>query len=260
LDKVWGTAASPVLYKNYVIQLCDNATHSYLAAFDRDTGRQVWHAARSSDGCWSTPVLVPARSDHGLRTELIVNGTGDSSGGMVIAYDPDEGRELWRVRGTREIVTPTLLAAGGLVFSTSGRNGPIMAIRPGGSGDVTFSRLIWKASRGGPYVPTGLVYRHRLYVLTDQGNLVCYDPGNGQRIWGSRLGGSFTSSLVAADGRIYAVSEQGTFYVVAAADHFQLLATNRFDEQCLATPAIANGDLFVRTAGNLYCVEASGKH
>jgi outer membrane protein assembly factor BamB len=257
LDKNWGTAASPVLYKKYVIQLCDSADHSYLAAFDRDTGRRVWYAPRASDGCWSTPVVVPAHSDHGPRTELIVNGTGDSSGGMVIAYDPDNGQELWRVRGTSEIVTPTILAGGGLVFSTSGRNGPILAIRPGGSGDVTANRLVWKANRGGPYVPTGLVYRHRLYVLTDQGNLVSYDPGNGQRIWGTRLRGSFTTSLVAADGRIYAANEQGTFYVVAAADHFQLLATNRLDEQCLATPAIADGDLFVRTAGHLYCVEAS---
>jgi outer membrane protein assembly factor BamB len=257
LDKNWGTAASPMLYKNCVIQLCDCAEHSYLAAFDRDSGRLVWRTERVSDGCWTTPVLLTASTEHGPQRELIVNGTGDSRGGMLIAYNPDDGRELWRVRGMQVVVTPTALVAGGLVFSLSGRNGPIMAIRPGGCGDVTASRVVWKASRGGPYIPTGLVYRQRLYVLGDQGNLTCYNPGNGQRVWEARLGGAFTSSLVAADGHIYAANEQGTFYVFAAAEHFQLLATNRLDEQCLATPAIADGDLFVRTAGHVYCVEAN---
>ena len=256
LDKIWGTAASPVLYKNSVIQLCDCAANSYLGAFDRDSGRRVWRTDRESDGCWSTPVLVEASTEHGPRAELIVNGIGNSSGGMVIAYSPDDGRELWRVRGTREIVTPTPLVSAGLIFSTSGRNGPIIAIRPGGRGDVTADRVVWKLSRGGPYIPTGLVYRQRLYVLGDQGHLVCYNPGNGRCIWDTRLGGVFTSSLVAADGHIYAANEQGTFYVVAAAEQFQLLATNPLGEQCLATPAIADGDLFLRTAGHVYCVGA----
>jgi outer membrane protein assembly factor BamB len=173
---------------------------------------------------------------------------------MVIAYDPQDGRELWRVRGTTESVAPTALVGGGLVYSCSGRNGPIIAIRPGGSGDVTESHVVWKAFRGGPYIPSGLVYRNRLYLVRDSRDLACYNAGDGQLIWTKRLRGTFTASLVAAEGRIYAISERGIVTVFAAADSFQLLAQNDLDERCLATPAIAGGQLFIRTAEHLYCI------
>lgn len=256
LDHQWGTAASPVLYGNTVIQLCDGEQQSYLAAFDQPTGRQVWRAPRASNACWSTPVLVRLRSRAGERTELIVNGTGAdrSDDCRVIAYDPADGRELWCVSGTTSLVTPTMLVGGGLVYSTSGRNGPIMAIRPGGSGNVTGSHVVWRASRGGPYIPTGVVYRNRLYLIGDSGWLSCYDAGDGRQIWTARLRGAFSSSLVAADGRIYATSEQGVVYVVAAADSFELLAENPMHARCLATPAVVQGELLIRTEGELYCI------
>jgi len=252
----WGTAASPVLHGDLVIQLCDSKGDSYLAAFDRQSGREVWRTPRPSYGCWTTPIVIEAESEAGTRTELVVNGTGsrDREGRMVIAYDPRDGRELWRVRGTTELVAPTALVSGGLVYSLSGRNGPIIAIRPGGSGDVTDSRVVWKVHRGGPYIPSGVAYRNRLYVVRDNRELACYNAGDGQLIWTKRLRGTFTSSLVAADGRLYATSEQGIVTVFAAADSFQLLGQNDLDERCLATPAIAGGQLFIRTEEHLYCI------
>lgn len=260
LDHQWGTAASPVLYGDAVIQLCDSAEDSYLAAFEKRTGKRLWRTPRPSYGCWTTPVLVEADAgghpEGTRRTELVVNGTASRrrDGRLVIAYDPHDGRELWRVRGTTELVAPTMLVGHGLVYSSSGRNGPIIAIRPGGSGDVTESHVLWKVHRGGPYIPSGLLYRNRLYLISDAGFVTCYNPGNGQPIWRQRLRGVFTASLVAADGRIYASNEHGTVYVFAAADSFELLAENEMGSRCLATPAIAGGELLIRTQTHLYCI------
>ncbi len=267
LDHQWGLAASPVLFANLVIQLCDSQHESYLAAFDKATGQQVWRTERPSSGCWSTPVLVDTGWDDrtqdnqpsgGLdeaRTELIVNGaqTRGKEGQLLIAYDPRDGRELWRASGPTELVTPVPLFGAGMVFSLSGRNGPILALRPGGAGDVTETHLVWKLSRGGPYIPSGLVYRNRLYVIDDAGRLTCYNAGHGELIWSERLHGPCTASLVAAAGRIYALSEHGTVDVVAAGDQFELLAQNELDARCLATPAIVQDDLLIRTEDTLYC-------
>lgn len=197
-----------------------------------------------------------------MRPELIVNGSGAGAGqggGWVVAYDPQSGGELWRVRGTTDVVCPTPLLAGGLVISSSGRNGPVMAIRTGGNGDVTSSHVVWKHGRGGPYVPSGVSVGNRLYLIRDEGALDCYDVASGKRLWQERLRGSFTASLVAGDGKLYATSEQGRVYVIAVGEQFKLLATNRLDERCLATPAIAGSELFVRTQSRLYCI-ASPRH
>jgi len=256
LSHTWGTAASPVLYGDLVIQLCDSKRDSYIAAFDKRSGKEVWHTPRSSYACWATPILVEADVNGARRTELVVNGAGSRSpdGRLVIAYDPKDGHELWRVRGTTELVAPTPVASGGLVYSLSGRNGPILAIRPGGTGDVTESHVVWKQRRGGPYVPSGVAYRNRIYLVRDNREVACYNAGSGRQIWIERLRGTFSASLLAADGRLYATNEQGTVYVFAAADSFDLLAQNEMDERCLATPAIAGGELFIRTEKHLYCV------
>jgi outer membrane protein assembly factor BamB len=194
------------------------------------------------------------------RQELIVNGTGTdvADGGAVISYDPATGHELWRVIGTTEVVCPTAVFGGGLVVSTSGRNGPIIAIRPGGKGDVTNSNVVWKLSRGGPYVPTGVAYRNRLFTIADGGILSCYNLGNGDEIWRNRLSGTFSASLIAANGYLYATNEYGVVYVVAAGDTFQLpLAANDMQERMMATPAAADNDLFVRTETQLYCISGT---
>lgn len=255
LKHMWGTASSPVLFGDLVIQLCDHQHGSYLAAFHQASGERIWEARRDSYGSWSTPVLIEARDEQGQRrVELVVNGTGtnDARGGFVIAYDPATGAELWRVQGTTDIVCPTLIVGDDLLVSTSGRNGPIFAIEPGGGGNVTASRVRWKLRRGGAYVPTGLAYEGRLYTLADGGVVSCHELKSGKRIWQQRLRGTFTASLVAGDGKIYAVSESGTVYVLAAGDTFQLLAENPMNERCLATPALAGGAVVLRTARHLY--------
>jgi len=256
-DHLWGLASSPVLFRDTVIQLCDHEGRSFIAAFDQRTGEERWRTPRSSQGSWSTPVFVEADDGSGQpRTEMIVQGGSGLQ--RVIAYDPNTGKELWRAGETTDLVTPLPLVCDGLVCCASGRNGPIFAIEPGGK-RATADRVVWKLDRGGPYIPSGVCYRNRLYLIGDGGPLCCYNPGDGQLIWRTRLSGPFTASLIAADGRIYAVNERGTVFVFAAGDSFELLATNKLGSRCLATPAVARGDLFLRTKTELYCFVGNEK-
>ena len=257
LEHRWGTASSPVLHGDLVIQLCESSQDSYLAVLDKTDGREVWRTPRARHGCWSTPVVVEADTeDGGRRTEIVINGSSsaDQSDRAVTAYALDDGRELWRVRGMTDWVSPTPMVRGGLVFCTSGRNGPILAVRPGGEGDVTDSRVLWRVRRGGPYVPSGVVYRNRVYLVTEPGYVACYNAGTGEEVWRSRVRGTFSASLVAAGGRLYAPSEGGKVYVFAAGDEAKLLAENNMGAKCLATPAVAGGELLIRTATHLYCI------
>jgi outer membrane protein assembly factor BamB len=185
-------------------------------------------------------------------TELIVNGTGTPGGGQVVAYDPASGQELWRLHGTTDVVCPTPIVEEGLVFCTSGRNGPILALRPGA--DPQDGRLAWSASRGGPYVPTGLAMDGRLYLLDDAGQLSCYDCATGKQVASGRLRGKFTASLIAGGGKLFAANEDGVVYVLTANEELEILAANRMDERITATPALSRGELFLRTARQLYCV------
>jgi outer membrane protein assembly factor BamB len=251
-----------VLFNGQVIQVCDQRDQLFVAAFDAATGALRWRSPRASGGGWSTPVVTGSSRGGSVRHELVVNGSGagaGQAGGWVVAYDPFSGSELWRVRGTTDVVCPTPIVAGGLVISSSGRNGPVIAIRTGGSGDVTSSHVAWKHGRGAAYVPSGVAVGNRLYLIRDEGAFDCYDVASGKRLWQERLRGSFTASLVAGDGKIYATSEQGRVYVIALGDQFKLLATNRLDERCLATPAVAGGELFVRTQSRLYCIASLQK-
>jgi outer membrane protein assembly factor BamB len=256
VDHQWGLASSPVLHGDLVFQLCDGENAAFLAAFHKTDGRLAWRVARQSHGCWTTPVLVPVVNGERVRWELVVNGTGsqDGSAGYVIAYEPETGRELWRVRGTTDIPCPAAIVGQGLVISSSGNNGPLLAIRAGGEGDVTASQTVWRQPSGGPYVPTGVIYQNRLYVLSDGGLISCRALDDGSLVWQQRLRGTYSASLIAGAGQVYAVSEQGDVHVLAAGDSFRLEATNRLRQRCLATPAVANGQLLIRTDTHLHCI------
>lgn len=255
----WGTASSPLLFDNLVIHLVDGEQASLLVAFDKHTGHEVWRTPRDSRGCWTSPVLAKSRGGAGERYEIVVNGTGSASGspGEIIAYDPHTGSELWRVRGTTDIPCPTAIVGEDLIVSSTGGNGPILALRGGGSGDVTASHVAWKHSSGGPYVPTGVIYQQRLFLVNDAGMLTCRSLDDGDVVWRKRLHGAFSASLVAGAGHVYAVSEKGDVYVFRAGDKYELVATNRLHEPCLATPAIAHGEIYLRTQQHLYCLAVS---
>ena len=244
-DYEWGIASSPIIWKNLVI-----------AAFDVATGEPVWRSAREEIPSWSTPAIF----EHNGRAELVTQATT-----FIRGYDPSNGKELWRLGGNSEITIPTPIAAAGLIIVTNGYRGvqPIYAIKPGASGDITLKgdqttndSIAWSTNRGGPYIPTPIIYGGHLYILAINGVLAAYDVRTGQRIYQERVEGglSFSASPVAADGKLYLASEDGDIFVVKAGPKYELLAKNAMGQVIMATPAISNGAIIVRGLKDVFAV------
>jgi len=241
-----GPGTSPVLYQDEVICVqYQNRGKSLFAAFDKRTGAQLWQRECENATCWSTPVVVRV----GDRDQLVYNGANYLAG-----YEPETGKELWRVTGTTHESIPTIVVGGGLLFSASGRNGPTMGIRPGGHGDVTETHVVWRNLRGGPHVPSPLYHEGRLYIVNDTGIATCLDASDGRTIWQHRLRGRFSMSPIESEGRILVTSEEGRSTIFQAGDTFQVLAENDLEEPVLATPALLGGRLYFRSAAHLWCV------
>jgi outer membrane protein assembly factor BamB len=245
-----GPGTSPVLYKNEVICIqFQNYGKSLFAAFDKRTGAELWHRDAEHATSWSTPVVVRI----GDRDQLVYNGADHIAG-----YEPQTGKELWRVTGSSSEAIPTIVVGGGLLYSASGRNGPTMGIRPGGSGDITETNVVWRNLRGGPHVPSPLYHEGRVYIVNDTGIATCIDAADGRTLWQHRLRGRFSMSPIIAEGRILVTSEEGRSTILQAGDAFQVLAENDLDEPVLATPALLGGRLYFRSASHLWCVGSGG--
>ncbi len=255
VDYQWEYGSSPTIYKNLVIVQADIQKNSFIAAYDIKTGKQVWKTQREELSSWGSPTVYEGK----LRAELIANGTK-----AIRGYDPATGKELWRLGPMSEITTPTPFVAHDLIFVTSGYPPvqPIYAIRPGGNGDLTLKDgkessefIAWSKQRGGPYMPTPIVYGDLLYTCSNQGVLTAYNATTGERVYQERLGGTggaFTASPVASDGKIYLSSEDGDVFVVKAGPKYELLSKNPVGEVMMATPAISDGLLIVRTISHLF--------
>jgi outer membrane protein assembly factor BamB len=251
----WGFGSSPILYEGLVILQCDLGKDSFLAAYRLEDGSRAWLTPRDEIPSWSTPTIW----HHARRTELVTNAAQYARG-----YDPGTGQELWRLAKKSEVTIPTPVVGRDLVYITSGNRPiqPIFAIRPGASGDISLKpdedrseRIAWSRLRGGPYMTTPILYGKYLYTCGNGGMVTCYEADTGKEIYKERLGGvSYTASPVAADGRIYFLSEQGQVRVVQAGPHFQLLAVNEIGDVCMATPAISRGTLFVRSQHFLFAL------
>ena len=259
-DYEWGIGSSPIIWKNLVILQCDIQKNSFIAAFDVATGEPVWRTAREEIPSWSTPAIF----EHNGRTELVTQATT-----FIRGYDPTNGKELWRLSGNSEIAIPTPIVGPGFIIVTNGYRGvqPIFAIKPGASGDIslkgeetTNASIAWSSKRGGPYIPTPVIYGDHLYVLQIAGILAAHDVRTGERIYQERIagGGSFSASPVAADGKLYFASEDGDMFVVKAGPKFELLATNPVGEVIMATPAISNGTIFVRGLKHVFAIGRKG--
>jgi outer membrane protein assembly factor BamB len=255
LNNYHGSAGSPILYKNTVIIYQDHrgteSTGSFVAAFDKNTGRQIWKTPRTETTGWGTPVVIRA----GDRDELIV-----SSQRKVYAYDPATGKELWTVGGLTFEVIPTPVVAEGFVICSSGRQGPTLAIRPGGSGDVTQTHVAWSSPKGSPFVPSGVVVDGILYLVNDiQSVLTAHDVKTGEVLYQGRLGVAkkegFSASPIAHDGKIFFTNDDGETFVLQAGREFKLLHVNTLGEQTLASPALVDNRWYFRTASSLLAVE-----
>ena len=261
-DYEWGIGSSPIIWKNHVIVQCDIQKNSFIAAFDVASGEPVWRTPREEIPSWSTPTIFESFG----RAELVTQATGFTRG-----YNPSTGEELWRYSGNSEIAIPTPIVGPGIVIVTNGYRAvqPIMAIRPGAKGDITLKgeetkseAIAWSSKRGGPYIPTPVIYGDHLYILQGNGVVAAHDVRTGQRVYQERLvatGGSFSASPVAADGKLYFASEDGDMYVVKAGPTFEILATNPIGEIIMSSPAISEGVLFVRGLKNVFAIGTAKK-
>ena len=251
-----GSAGSPVLYKDRLFIYQDHdgseAGGSFVAAFETETGKPLWQTPRNASVGWGTPVVITA----GGRDELIV-----SSQRRVQAYDPASGKELWSVTGNTYEVIPTPVVGHGLVYCASGRAGPTIAIRPGGSGDVTATHVAWSVARGSPFVPSPMLVGDVLYLVNDMQSVVtAYDAKSGALLFQGRLGSErregFSASPVAVNGQVFITNDDGDTFVIKASRAFELSHVNQLGEPVLASPALVDGRWYFRTASSLVAIGA----
>jgi outer membrane protein assembly factor BamB len=245
-----GTGTSPTLYGKLVILRCDeeNGAASFIVALDKKSGKEVWRTPRKVQVSWSTPLLVRTAK----RAELITSGNE-----YVIAYDPTTGKELWRHKGVDSNAIPSPVANNEMVFISAGFPAKIaMAIALGGSGDLS-DAVVWKYAKGTAYVPSPILYGEYLYLTTDRGILTCIDARTGElKYEGGRVPvpATFTASPIAFDGKILMTSEDGDTFVVKAGPKHEIIGTNSVGEPVYASPAVADGNIFIRGEKNLYCI------
>jgi outer membrane protein assembly factor BamB len=253
-----GNGTSPVLFQNLVIVQADEeeGKNSFIVALDKKTGKEVWRTPRKVQVSWATPLLV----NTGKRTELIASGTES-----VISYDPATGKELWKGKGVESNAIPSPVATTGhdMVVVSAGFPAKVAyAIRLGASGELKDSDIAWKYAKGTAYVPSPILYGDYIYLLTDKGIMTCLDARTGEvKYEGGRppVPATFTASPVAFDGKILLTSEDGDTFVVKAGPKHEVLRTNSVGEPVYASPAVADGKLFIRGEKHLYAIEQAKK-
>ena len=247
----WGTGASPVIVDGLVVQNCDADNESSLMAFNLETGKTVWKTSRETIRGWSTPVVFQSTD----RKELILNGHS-----KVVSYNIANGDVYWECIASVGRGTPTLAFSKDAVISVPGRSGTMVAIRPGGSGDVSGKQEAWRVPRtGGRDLPSPLVVGDYLIVTRLRPGIIsCYDNRNGEQLWQQRVEGGFSSSPIAINGTVYTVTESGITHVFKPGASFEAISKNSIEatleETFRASPAAFDGHLLLRSDKYLYCI------
>jgi len=247
----WGTGASPVIVDGLVVQNCDADNESSLMAFNLETGKTVWKTSRETIRGWSTPVVFQSTD----RKELILNGHS-----KVVSYNIANGDVYWECIASVGRGTPTLAFSKDAVISVPGRSGTMVAIRPGGSGDVSGKQEAWRVPRtGGRDLPSPLVVGNYLIVTRLRPGIIsCYDNRNGEQLWQQRVEGGFSSSPIAINGTVYTVTESGITHVFKPGTSFEAISKNSIEatleETFRASPAAFDGHLLLRSDKYLYCI------
>ncbi|MGE0537063.1 MAG: PQQ-binding-like beta-propeller repeat protein [Pirellulales bacterium] len=255
----WGTGSSPALEGDRLFIQCDNEQESFLAAFDKRTGDEVWRVARDEKSTWATPYIWHNK----LRTELVAAGAR-----KMRAYDPATGELLWESANAKGRCSATPVGTDELLFVGVGGGpgglGPLVAIRAGAKGDITLEKdetsgegVAWIVQRSGPSMASPLVYQGLLYVLDQGGGIVgCYDAATGKQHYRKRIDGAhgFTSSPWAYDGRVYCLDEDGQTFVLEAGPELNVVATNKLDDHFWSSVAVAGDHLLLRGTKQLYCI------
>jgi outer membrane protein assembly factor BamB len=261
----WGYASSPLLLDDslYVQVLHGMKTDdpSYVMRIDKKTGKTIWKVERPTNAIRESPdsYTTPGLLRYGKNVEIVITG-----GDCVTGHDPATGKELWRANGLNPDNQPMYrIVASPVIFNdiiyAPTRVKPLLALKAGGRGDITSSHLLWSTPNG-PDVPTPVTDGKYFYVVNDRGIMWCFDARTGQEIYGQQRikSGTYSSSPVLADDKIYITNEDGLTTVVKAGPKFEILAENALNDYCLSSPAISGGQIFIRTSGQLFCSGNAG--
>ena len=249
---VHGNGGSPILVGDALIFSCDGAHLRCVVALDRRDGHRLWKTDRSEHPAKSfsfgTPLLIHVNG----REEVVSQGSG-----VVGAYDPKTGKEIWRVLYDGYSVVPRPVYGNGLLYVCTGFDAPqLLAIRPDGKGDVTDTHVVWTVRKNAPHSPSPLLLGDELYMVSDSGIASCLDAKTGTEIWHGRIGGHYSASPIEANGNIYFLSEEGVGVVIKAGRKFELVAKNPLNEKALASYGVIDDDLLIRTEAHLYRIKA----
>jgi len=239
----WGHGSSPLLYMDSLILLCDHQGKAYLLSLDKRSGKQLWKVDRGGDRrAYSTPFIIPGKNGD----ELVIN-----SSERIDVVDPATGAPLWHLGDFNRVPVSTPVFHNGILYTSRGySSGPYMAVKTGGKkGEVK-----WQVPTGAPYVSSLLYYVGLIYMVNEMGIASCVDAETGKLLWRERLGGVFSASPVAAAGKVYLINEDGEAFVLAAGRDLKILHRNKLGERTLASPAISEGQIFLRTDQHLICV------
>ena len=247
-----GFNTCPVLHEDLVIINGDHDGEAYIVALDRASGKERWRVARDNK---TRSYVTPIIREIGGRTQMVLSGSKS-----VVSYDPSSGKRHWSINGPTQQFVASMVFDGKRFFVTGGYpERHILAIRPDGRGDVTDTHIAWRARRGAAYVPSPIVVGPYFLLVADSGIASCFQATDGKRLWMERLGGGHSASAVSANGLVYFVSDKGTTTVLRPGPEFTVVARNEIDEPISASPAISQGNLYLRMEKHLYCIGSKSK-
>jgi outer membrane protein assembly factor BamB len=253
----FGEGSAPILYGNLLIHNYDQESGSFVVALDKRNGKEVWRTSRDEMSAWSTPFIA----EHKGRKQVIISATK-----KVRAYEPDSGKLIWECAGLGSNVIPQPVQHNDTVLVMSGHRDPkLMAIRLGREGDLTATdAVVWSQTRGTSYTASPVLHDGKLYTLTDNGTLSCFNATTGEPYYHQKRlpqPDSFKASPTGADGKLYLASESGVVTVIKMGEQFEVLATNTFENQMfVSSPVVVSGELFLRSKTHLFCISDGNTH
>lgn len=249
---VHGNGGSPILVDDLLIFSIDGGDKRALVALDQATGKVRWQTERPGDPVKKFSFCTPTLIVHNGRRQVV-----SPASDVVVSCDPTTGRELWRFRYTGYSVIPKPVYGHGMIYFSTGYDTPsVLAVKVDGEGDVTDTHLGWTVKRGAPNTPSLVLDGDELYLVSDRGIATCLDAKTGEQVWQERIGGNFSASPLLAEGRLYLLSEEGVTTVVKAGRTFEKLATDDLEERSLASCAVLEKSLLLRTEKHLYRIGA----
>jgi outer membrane protein assembly factor BamB len=268
---IWGAGASPVIQDRFCFLNFGPGETTYLLALDKQTGKTIWKQDEKTDYGQPTPATAANDGKKGPATYIgswttpvvmSVEGKGQllmSWPGRVAAYNPANGNELWTCTGLNPLVYTSAIYGEGTVVAMGGYNGSALAVRAGGTGDVTDLRRLWHHSRSPQRIGSGVVYREHIYVHNDPGTATCLTLKTGEKVWEERLTGNGPtsqnwSSIMLSGDKCYTINQGGDCFVFLASPQFKLLAVNSLGEKSNSSIVPSNGELFIRTHQALWCI------